>query len=267
MKIAQRSLQAVLLSGLLALGWAGVAWAQENQANKKGDTAPKATFERATILKSLAVKNTKGEELGRMRDLMINAHDGHVCYAVLGYGGTVGFGEKFIAVPLSALQIEAAKDRPNDRYFVLDMAKATLDANPGFNKQDWPNDPDAYFLKGAKPAPNEKVRARRASVLIGMAAKSPKGDALGTIRDLMVNTTDGQVVYAALGHGGGLITAEKHFAIPWSEVTLKSLTGSPADECFVINLMSSALDNNAGFDTKQWPTSGDRKLFEKGADK
>jgi sporulation protein YlmC with PRC-barrel domain len=251
MKMVRFTVCAALMGGLLCAGW---ALAQEKQQ------LTKPSLDRATILRTFVVKNPLGEELGRVRDFLIDVHRGRILYAAVGHGGTLGIGEKYIAVPLHAMRIAMTKDRPNERYFVLDLDKSVIDSDLGFNREDWPITPDAHFLKGA-PTPNDKIRARRATALISMPARNLKGEQLGTIRDLMFNVTNEQVIYAALGHGGGVLTAEKLYAVPWDAVTVRTLTGRAADECFVLNVQKAALDAHGGFDNNHWPTEGERSLF------
>lgn len=260
MRIARLSMLAALASSMMWMGW---ALAQEGLPNTKDEAALKANFDRATVLRTFVVKNTKGEELGRVRDFLINSQGGRVLYAAVGHGGTLGIGEKLLAVPLQAMRIEAPKDRPTERYFVLDAEKSTIDNSPGFDKQDWPTAPDAHFLKLVAPAEKDKVVARRATVLTSMAAKTPKGENLGTIRDLMIDTHHATVIYAALGHGGGVLTADKMFAVPWDALQLTTLTGKAADECLVLDVQKSILDNSPGFTTNHWPAEGDRAMFKK----
>ena len=206
------------------------------------------------------VKNGTGEDLGRIQDLAIACRGGNVLYAVLDYGGTLGFGHKHLAVPLSALKREEVKGRA---HLVLDIAKDELDKMPGFNDNDWPTMPDARFskAKAASETSRDRTHFRRASYLISMAADNPKAESLGTIRDLMIDCQQAKVVYAVLGRSTGVFRAEKYFAVPWQACDIRSLTGRPADECFVIDVALSALDNNGGFNREQWPSAGDGKLF------
>ena len=50
------------------------------------------------------VINMAGEHLGKIEDLMIDLGNGRIAYAVLSFGGFLGFGNKLFAVPWEALQ-------------------------------------------------------------------------------------------------------------------------------------------------------------------
>jgi sporulation protein YlmC with PRC-barrel domain len=261
-----------LLLGLAAgacLLFTGGAMAQNEQPKQAAKDA-RAHLHRWSGLKGMAVRNTKGEELGHVRDLMINTKDGRVVYAAVGYGGTLGVNEKFAAVPLSALRIEHPADKPQTEHVVLDTDKAGFESNAGFNKNDWPTTAEARFLKSGRPTegagttPKEEPgQFRRASAVAGMTVRSGQGESLGTVRDLVIDWKDDHIHYAVMGHGGTLGVGEKLFAIPWDAVTIKSLTGKPADEGFVVNAQKAALDANPGFSKDNWPAEGDKNLFRK----
>ena len=80
------------------------------------------------------VKNAQGENLGEVKDLMINTNDGNVVYAVLSFGGFLGFGDKYFAIPFEAFSIDT-----EDENFVLNVPKEKLENAPGFDKDDWPS--------------------------------------------------------------------------------------------------------------------------------
>ena len=80
------------------------------------------------------VVNKRGEDLGKIEDIMLDLDAGRVAYAVLSFGGFMGMGDKLFAIPWPALQIDAANKR-----VVLDTPKERLKAAPGFDKSHWPN--------------------------------------------------------------------------------------------------------------------------------
>jgi len=86
------------------------------------------------------VKNRAGEDLGEIKELMIDLVDGRVAYAVLSFGGFLGLGDKLFAVPFSAFQVDT-----ENKCFILDMDKERLKAAPGFDKDNWPDFADAKF--------------------------------------------------------------------------------------------------------------------------
>lgn len=83
------------------------------------------------------VRNPAGEELGNVEDLMIDLGSGKVEYAVVSFGGILGIGDKYFAVPMEAMSVE--KD---DECFVLNESKDRLENAPGFDKDHWPDQAD-----------------------------------------------------------------------------------------------------------------------------
>ena len=47
------------------------------------------------------VYNKQDEDLGDVKEIMLDVHNGKISYAVLSYGGVLGFGEKLFAKNLS----------------------------------------------------------------------------------------------------------------------------------------------------------------------
>jgi sporulation protein YlmC with PRC-barrel domain len=90
---------------------------------------------RASTLIGADVENAQGEDLGDIEDFVLDPQDGRVTYAVLSFGGFLGLGEKFFAVPWTALKAKVGED---DTY-VLNVAKEKLTNAPGFDKNNWPD--------------------------------------------------------------------------------------------------------------------------------
>jgi sporulation protein YlmC with PRC-barrel domain len=80
------------------------------------------------------VRNLENENVGKIEDLMIDANDGRVIYAVLSFGGFLGMGNKLFAVPWPSLSFDPVREE-----FVLNVDKDKLKSAPGFDKTDWPN--------------------------------------------------------------------------------------------------------------------------------
>lgn len=80
------------------------------------------------------VVNATGENLGKIRDIMIDVPGGRVAYAVLSFGGVLGMGDKLFAIPWAALVLDA-----DQHCFVLDIDKTRLRNAPGFDKEHWPS--------------------------------------------------------------------------------------------------------------------------------
>ncbi len=81
-----------------------------------------------------SVVNGQDEDLGDIKEIMLDMRTGQVAYAVLSFGGFLGMGEKLFAVPWQALQLDTVNKR-----FVLNVDKNRLQNAPGFDPNAWPD--------------------------------------------------------------------------------------------------------------------------------
>lgn len=88
------------------------------------------------------VHNKDGEDLGEIKEIMLDMRSGNVGYAVLAFGGLFGMGEKLFAVPWRALELDTENKR-----FVLNVDKERLKAAPGFDRDHWPNMADQVWAR------------------------------------------------------------------------------------------------------------------------
>lgn len=89
------------------------------------------------------VYNKDGEDLGDIKEFMIDMASGQIRYAVLSFGGMMGMGDKLFAVPWRALTLDTVNKR-----FTLDVSAATLKDAPGFDKDKWPMMADETWASG-----------------------------------------------------------------------------------------------------------------------
>jgi len=90
-----------------------------------------------------SVYNQNDEDLGVIKEIMLNMRTGRVSYAVLSFGGFLSVGEKFFAVPWDALVLDTKNKR-----FVLNVEKYQLEKAPGFDKDKWPDMADSTWADG-----------------------------------------------------------------------------------------------------------------------
>jgi sporulation protein YlmC with PRC-barrel domain len=80
------------------------------------------------------VYNHKDEDLGDIKEIMIDVNNGTIAYAVLSFGGFLGIADKLFAVPWKALKLDTENKR-----FILNVDKERLESAPGFDKDNWPD--------------------------------------------------------------------------------------------------------------------------------
>lgn len=87
-----------------------------------------------------------------------------------------------------------------------------------------------------------------AETLVGNDVYNHKEEALGDIKELMLDMSSGKVRYAVLSFGGFLGMGEKLFAVPWDALTLDT-----KNKRFVLNVEKARLKHAPGFDKDNWP--------------
>lgn len=96
----------------------------------------------ASTLSGDDVYTPNGDELGSIKEIMLDVSTGSVCYVVLSFGGFLSMGEKLFALPWSALKLDTENKR-----FILDVSEERLKNAPGFDKDHWPDMADATWAK------------------------------------------------------------------------------------------------------------------------
>ncbi len=87
-----------------------------------------------------SVQTMRGKKIGEIEDLAIDELDGQVRYAVLSFGGILGLGEKYFAIPWEALSLS-----DNKEHFALAVTERELEKAPGFDKNNWPDFADPVY--------------------------------------------------------------------------------------------------------------------------
>jgi len=249
----------VLAVGALigALGFAG----QFASAEDKSPSRPSFRVQKASDLIGKPVMNPRGEKLGEVQDLAVDPDRGRVAYVVLSFGGFLGMGEKWFAVPTGALTL------PDDcKNFVLAVEQDRLKNATGFDKDRWPpmGDPawgtgihefygqKPYWMDESGASTPEDLRIQKASEILGRPVQNDRGEMLGEIKDLMIDPDRARITYAVLTFGGFLGMGDKLFAIPTGVLQM------PGTASYVVlTVDKDHLKTATGFDKSNWPNLAD----------
>ena len=88
-----------------------------------------------------AVVNRQNENLGKIHELVIDAKEGRLAYAVLSFGGFMGMGNKLFALPWKAFEFANTENK-----LILNVDKEKLKAAPGFDQDaKWPDFKDTLW--------------------------------------------------------------------------------------------------------------------------
>jgi sporulation protein YlmC with PRC-barrel domain len=134
----------------------------------------------ASALVNAPVRNTAGEDLGKIEDVVIDPQTGNIQYAILSFGGVLGMNKKLFPIPWSSLSTSRTRD-----YVLLDIPKDTLRRAPGFERGAWPDmaDPgwqrriDDYYGTDRRVLANRPVVVER---------RRPAGRALSVLAGILL---------------------------------------------------------------------------------
>jgi hypothetical protein len=108
------------------------------------------------------VKNTEGAHLGTVKDFVSDS-EGRVSFAVVSQGGFLGFGEKKVAIPYSALSYDKEK-----QYFTCAISKDRFANAPEFKDEAMLQDrsfaEEVYRYFGQQPYWTEESIGKSSSI-------------------------------------------------------------------------------------------------------
>jgi len=105
-----------------------------------------------STLKGDLVCSAAGKDLGMIEEFMIDPETGRVTFAVLSFGGYLGLGDGFFAVPWEAMSRDAERHE-----FRLHVDTDRLKDAPRFDSESWPDpgdrswESDIYRHYGYRP--------------------------------------------------------------------------------------------------------------------
>ncbi|MGE3539381.1 MAG: PRC-barrel domain-containing protein [Candidatus Tectimicrobiota bacterium] len=231
----------------------------------RGEAAsPDVTFPLYKIQDVLTkeVTTAEGKETGQIENVVLDAATGDLLYIIVRSGTVLGLGGTAYVLPWDALQ-GSAESKP----FTLQISAEEVARAPRFDKDDWPEMLDRHWLDafqvyygglshlGKRLPPNTNVPVAQgprpvlmaASVLQGQVMNL-RGQRLGAIKDLVIESQAGRVLYVVLAVRD-FPQREKWFALPW-----QSLQQSKGLGTFILQVDAKVLEDAPGFNQDQWPT-------------
>ena len=79
------------------------------------------------------VYNRAGEHLGEVYNFMVDKFTGQVAYAVMSFGGFLGIGERYHALPWKVLDYDV-----NQGGYIVDLARSKLEGAPSYARVEDP---------------------------------------------------------------------------------------------------------------------------------
>ncbi|MDY0281401.1 MAG: PRC-barrel domain-containing protein [Salinivirgaceae bacterium] len=234
----------------------------------------------------LDIENPQGDNIGKVKDIMLDSI-GRINYVAVSYGGFMGMGDKMYTVPTDAFTFKRNSDSfYDDIKLVLNINKEELEADKGFDTDNWPNLDDEgyrkdldkrYYIDRSNMNDTHKMYKKYNSTMkggysvlgskfLGLEIKNPQGDNIGQVKDIILDST-GLVRYVAVSYGGFMGMGEKMYTVPMDAFTFTRDSDSFFDDVKLsLNISKEQLKDHKGFDTKNWPDLDD-KAYRKELDK
>jgi|GEM_PF-2067559 len=260
MDTVQRFARVLALLPMLAL--AGPAPAQ----NEEIEHAPPLSAEELALLDARAseligtkVQSPNGEQLGKIEDLILDVAHAHVRYAVVAYGGALGYGTRMAAFPPVLLRPAQEEDE-----LVLYVTPEQFREAPSFEASAWPDwlearypdEVDRFFLKDEERADQPGgAQLMRASEVVGRDVNDGGSRAAGSIEDVVVNLGNGQLRYVVLNYSSRLGFDQRLVPLP---VTAFRFPTRPDVNAF-LTIDRERVASARAFDPDDWPDLSDAR--------
>lgn len=85
----------------------------------------------ASKVKGTNVYNSTGDKIGHVEDVVLDKKSDSIMFAALGFGGVLGMGEKYAAVPWSLLDYS-----PDKGGYVVPMSEDIIKKAPAYSLSD-----------------------------------------------------------------------------------------------------------------------------------
>jgi sporulation protein YlmC with PRC-barrel domain len=138
---------------------------------------------------------------------------------------------------------------------VAGLAGAANNRNTTVPPTHQPNQQDQQVAPSSEPTSAFHAKFEKAKDLIGAKIVNDKGEDLGTVADVVLTPNRDAINYVALSHGGTWGVADKYFAVPWSQFSVRA--GAKENERVLVlkDVSKADLDKAPGFDKNHWPTT------------
>lgn len=150
--------------------------------------------------------DSQGEQLGEIKDVVLDVQGGKIHAVAFEMGGVAGVGAKKFAFPANEI-----KPGKNKGEFMINAEKQKLENAEGFAKGQWPMLGEEYWGRqeqasagGTKGPGAQNSNLVKASEMMGKEVSDKSGQQIGEIKDLTLDLTKSQVSnYVVTVKGGG----------------------------------------------------------------
>jgi sporulation protein YlmC with PRC-barrel domain len=218
------------------------------ETNQPADATNFARFKKADDFSGNAVENKNGEELGSLKDIVIDTESGRVVYVIVSTGGFAGFGTRLKDVPPIAFSAATSKRDT----LALDISPSHWKSAPNFAnsqlaslgtpaqmrriyqfyRQPLPSlsekDPGpAPALMPAGRSSEKPVHLQLASRLAGEHIVDPQGHDLGKISDVLVDLANPRTSFVLVKPGSFVTDSDSQITDELFAISFSAFTSAP----------------------------------------
>jgi sporulation protein YlmC with PRC-barrel domain len=194
------------------------------------------------------VYDTIGKDIGRIRDVVFDENMGGMSRAILSISNYLGIADGQLT-PVEWKKLSAKRQPDGTIKFTVTADKAQLRNEHSFSADNWPDFTNGW--QGEKTGGRKLVQMSQAK---GAELFNQNGNQIGYIKDLMLDTQNGKVAYAAVSFSNDYIDKGNRLTmIPWALVR-QSKSATPG---YVLNASKAQLENAAYFEPNAWPNVND----------
>jgi sporulation protein YlmC with PRC-barrel domain len=257
----------------------GTAAQQQAMPPSRAPTGQEMTLLRTNQVIGKDVKDTQGEKLGTVHDIVLTPDYQQASYVAVSYGGVFSVGSKLYAIPWQALHVGPKGD------ITMSATRAQFQEATSFSNDNWPSRGDSRWLSassetarsamnstgtgatagsrtgageseterpsatttGRMATSNQEIQMRRVTHLTGMEVKNSQDEDLGDIDEFAINASNGHVEYDIITFGGLAGIGEKYAAVPANAIQLE-----PQNHSAVLNTSKQTLESVA-FSPSEFP--------------
>ena len=85
----------------------------------------------ASKVQGTSVYNLDGQKIGKVEDIVLDKMSNEIMFAIVGFGGFLGIGEKYHALPWMRLDY-----RPDQNGYIIGLSREALQAAPVYDKDE-----------------------------------------------------------------------------------------------------------------------------------
>jgi len=168
------------------------------------------------------VRNTHGDDLGTIEDLILDSEGRNIDRVVVATGGVLGMGEEHHTVGWNELNIRNHA-RDVDAQARLDMTADQLAKAETFRSEDRERNPDS----------------RRLSKFMGRDVKNAHGEHVGEIHDVAIDARPGRLEFALVDMDDGVLDLDTDLtSVPWTDLDV-------AEDAVRVSLTEQQMEQSA----------------------